>query len=187
MYLWGINPSRPHRRGIGGFVSVLLAASGGCLRPCVSDMGVSACGLDCLIACGLTQVVAALSLRPSAFGLGACAFAWVHQLIRLDSRPGRGNAAYAAAMMLGLITKSDCSTDCVLALVRLYFNPMITFPAFRLMRSDWSPSITGRPRNLYSGLVGISVNTTLIGASVFNARLTWGAYALVPEYENINR
>ena len=77
MYLWGFNRSRPHRRGIGGFVSLLLAASGGCLRPCVSDMGVCACGLDCLIACGLTQVVAALRryLRPSAFGLGACAFA----------------------------------------------------------------------------------------------------------------
>ena len=52
-------------------------------------MRVIACGLDDLIACGLTQVVAALSLRPSAFGLGACAFAWVHQLdprdpLRLD-------------------------------------------------------------------------------------------------------
>ena len=29
-------------------------------------MRVIACGLDDLIACGLTQVVAALSLRPSA-------------------------------------------------------------------------------------------------------------------------
>ena len=53
----------------------MLAALGGGMR-------VTACGLDDLIACGLTQVVAALSLRPSAFGLGACAFAWVHQLIR---------------------------------------------------------------------------------------------------------
>lgn len=62
MYLWGFNRSRPHRRGIGGFVSLLLAASGGCLRPCVSDMGVSACGLDCLIACGLAQVLAAFGV-----------------------------------------------------------------------------------------------------------------------------
>ena len=45
--------------------------------------------LAALIACGLTQVVAALSLRPSAFGLGACAFAWVHQLLR----PGWTRAA----------------------------------------------------------------------------------------------
>ena len=75
-------------------------------------MRVIACGLDDLIACGLTQVVAALSLRPSAFGLGACAFAWVHQLDPRDpTRLDQGNAAYAAAMMLGLITKSDCSTD----------------------------------------------------------------------------
>ena len=59
MYLWGFNRSRPHRRGIGGFVSLLLAASGGCLRPCVGDMGVAACGLDDLIACGLAQVLAA--------------------------------------------------------------------------------------------------------------------------------
>ena len=54
-----------------------------------------ACGLDDLIACGLTQVVAALSLRPSAFGLGACAFAWVHQLDPRDpTRLGQGAIVY---------------------------------------------------------------------------------------------
>jgi len=47
-----------------------------------------------------------------------------------------GCATYAVAMMLGLITKSDCSIAWLLALVRLYLSPMITLPAFRLMRSD---------------------------------------------------
>ena len=86
MYLWGLIPPAPTDGGCRGFF-VVLTASGGSLRPCAGGVGVCACGLDCLIACGLTQVVAALSLRPSAFGLGACAFAWVHQLIR-QARPG---------------------------------------------------------------------------------------------------
>ena len=77
----------------------MLAALGGGMR-------VIACGLDDLIACGLTQVVAALSLRPSALRRQA------HQLDPRDpTRLDQGDAAYAAAMMLGLITKSDCSTD----------------------------------------------------------------------------
>ena len=65
MYLWGLIPPAPVDRGYKGFF-VVLTASGRCLRPCAGGMGVAACGLDDLIACGLMQVLAALSLRPRA-------------------------------------------------------------------------------------------------------------------------
>ena len=68
MYLWGLIAPAPTDGGCRGFF-VVLAASSGSLRPWVGGVGVCACGLDCLIACGLTQVVAALSLRPSGWVL----------------------------------------------------------------------------------------------------------------------
>ena len=60
MYLWGLIPPAPTDGGCRGFF-VVLGASGGSLRPCAGGVGVCACGL--------MQVVAALSLRPSGWVL----------------------------------------------------------------------------------------------------------------------
>jgi len=45
MYLWGLIPPAPTDGGCRGFF-VVLAASGGSLRPCAGGMGVCACGLE---------------------------------------------------------------------------------------------------------------------------------------------
>jgi len=45
MYLCGLIPPAPVDRGYKGFF-VVLAASGGSLRPCAGGMGVCACGLE---------------------------------------------------------------------------------------------------------------------------------------------
>jgi len=70
--------------------------------------------------------------RGDCSGLGAAFFCVMVCIPFL----GGGDATYAAAMMSGLITKSDFSTVDLSAFDLLYFKPMITLPAFRLIRSD---------------------------------------------------
>jgi len=97
-------------------------------------MYIYACGLA-----GLMNWFGACGLRPLSVGGVGGVSSW-----RDRSRGHR----YAVAIRFGLITKSDCWTMFASALVRLYFKPIMTGPASRLIRSDRSPSITGRPRNL---------------------------------------